>query len=142
MDKQVTDFLDSEHLGALTIVTNDGTLHPATMHFSYTTEPQFKIYFSTDRNTRKAEKIRTGGSAPAAIVIGFSEEHWTTFQAAGEIYIIQDKDEETKVKELHYTKNPGSARYKDDPSTVMLAFTPKWWKFTNYKAKPMVVFQS
>ncbi len=140
MDKQVIDFLDTERLSALTIMVNDETLHPATMHFSYTTEPEFKIFFSTDKNTRKAEKIRLGDSAQAAVVIGFSEKDWKTLQAGGEISVVTDQEQVAQIKQHHYSKNTSSARYKDDPATAMLVFTPKWWRFSNFKTNPVTTF--
>ncbi len=77
-----------------------------------------------------------GEESKASVVLGFSEEEWITLQMDGEVRAILDKDELEKVHKIHYAKYPDSKKWKDDPSTIFLAFTPNWWRYTDYNTKP------
>ncbi len=39
-------------------------------------------------------------------------------------------------------KLPSSAEWKDDPATVLLAFTPTWWRFTDLNTDPYTIISS
>lgn len=141
MDQQVINFLNEERVAVLTILVNDGTLHSAAMHFSYSAEPSLRLYFSTDKTTRKAEGMLDGANAQASVVIGISEQKWVSFQAGGELKIMADGEAKDEAKKRHYEKHPNSAKYADDPNTVMLEFIPKWWKYTDFNTSPETVFE-
>ncbi len=76
------------------------------------------------------------------MVIGFSEEEWLTLQIDGTIEIIQDEDEIKRVKTIHYQKNPSSKQFENIPTTIFLAFTPIWWRFTDFNSEPPFVMES
>lgn len=141
MDTQITKFLTEQHIGVLTTLLIDGTPHSAALHFSHTESP-LEFYFSTEKTSRKCEALLDGKTGKASLVVGFSEAEWITIQLSGEVVAIKDKAELSKVQEIHYAKHPGSAKYKDDPATIFLKFTPKWWRYTDYNTDPMTVIAS
>lgn len=131
MNQKVLDFLDSQSVCCLTVSLPDESLHPAAMHFSHRVDP-FTIFFSTDKSSRKCLGLLSGAVVKAAIVVGWSEEDWITLQMAGEIKAVSNTDELKLIQNIHYKKHPGSAKYKDDPATIFLAFTPTWERFTDH----------
>lgn len=53
----------------------------------------------------------------------------------GSVRAVIDKKELLKVHTVHYKKHPGSEKWKDDPATIFLVFTPKWWRYTEFNPK-------
>jgi general stress protein 26 len=131
MDKKIFSFLKKHRVGALTTVLKNGTPHAAALHFSHREEP-FELYFSTENTSKKCEDLLTGKRGNASFVVGLSEEEWITLQMDGEIVIVSDKNELADIQKIHYKKHPSSEKYKDEPATVFLKFTPKWWRYTDY----------
>ena len=141
MDTQIKNFLSNNKIAALTTLLPDGMPHSAAIHFSHGDSP-FELYFSTDKTSRKCEGLVNGETVKSSVVIGFSTQEWITFQLSGEITIITNPAELQKVQEIHYAKHPHSAKYKDDPATVFLKFTPKWWRFTDFNTDPVTKIYS
>lgn len=134
---EIISFLEAQHIAAFTTIIADDSLHSAALHFSQSTEP-FEIYFSTDRASRKCQAL-SEAPTQASIVIGLSSSEWITMQLSGEVVIVEDAAEIERIQEIHYEKNPGSRKFKDDPGTVMLKFTPTWWRFTNFNTSPVTL---
>lgn len=141
MDNRISTFLTKHHIAALTVTLSDGTLHAAALHFSHQEEPTV-IYFSTDRTSRKCQGLLNGEVQQAALVVGLSEEEWVTVQMDGEVQAISDETELARVQAVHYAKHPGSEKYKDDPATIFLKFTPKWWRYTDFNTEPVTLLES
>ena len=125
MDQRALDLLARERVCALSVCLPDGGCHGAAMHFSHQVEP-LTIYIQTTSTSIKCRKLPT----IASVVVGFSEETMQTLQMDGDIRQITDLDE---VYKIHYAKHPGAEKYKSDPTTVFLAFTPIWWRYSDYK---------
>lgn len=140
MDRNVQKFLNSNKVSALTVQLADGTLHASAMHYSHWEEP-FRLYFSTSNTSRKCQGLLSGEVVPAAVVIGITEADWQTMQLDGSIRVVKPKDI-PGMQEAHYAKHPNSAKFKDDPATIFLEFTPEWWRYTNYNVQPPVVTAS
>lgn len=138
MDPRVLDFLTSHRVCSLTTLLKDGSPHGAALHYSHKNDP-FEFYFSTENTSRKCEALLDGKFTKACVVVGFSEEEWVTFQMEGEIVAIFDPEELKSIQSIHYQKHPNSAKYKDDPATLFLKFTPTWWRFTDYNTKPVTI---
>ncbi|WKZ31168.1 MAG: pyridoxamine 5'-phosphate oxidase family protein [Candidatus Dojkabacteria bacterium] len=136
MNPTVKAFLEKERVCGLTILQQDGSLHSAAMHFSLVEEP-FQLYFSTDITTRKGSKV-ANEPTKAAFTIGFSEEEWKTLQIEGDIRVATD-EEVPAIKEVHYSKNPGSKKFEGDPNTRFLILTPTWWRYTDFMKDPLEI---
>ena len=138
MDKKILDFLTKHRVSSLTTMLPDGTPHAAALHYSHNEEP-IEIYFSTENTSRKCKGLLKGETVKASVVVGFSEEEWVTLQMDGDVTAITDKDELEKVYKIHYPKHPNSEKYKDDPATIFLKFTPAWWRYTDYNTNPLTI---
>lgn len=60
----------------------------------------------------------------------------------GEISVMENVEELKAAQEIHYPKHPNSEKFKNDPGTVFLKFTPSWWRFTDYNTKPAAIISS
>jgi hypothetical protein len=60
----------------------------------------------------------------------------------GTIKSITNTDELKEIHKVHYSKHPNSEKYKDDPATIFLEFTPTWWRFTDYNTDPVTFIAS
>jgi len=125
MDKKILDFLANHRVCSLTTLLKDNSPHAAALHYSHKSSP-LELYFSTENTSKKCEALLDDKTLSASVVIGFSEEEWITLQLDGEIKIVAP-DELEDIQSIHYLKHPDSAKYKDDPATIFLKFTPKWW---------------
>lgn len=73
----------------------------------------------------------SGGSSKSSLVIGFSEEEWTTLQLEGEVEETFDEERKRATETFH-------EKFKNDKSklteeNVFLKFTPSWWRYTELK---------
>jgi len=141
MDKKILEFLTKHRVCSLTTMLPGGTPHAAALHYSHTDEP-LELHFSTENTSRKCNGLLKGEIVKGSVVVGFSEEEWITFQMDGEVSAITDKDELGKVQKIHYPKHPNSEKYKDDPATIFLKFTPAWWRYTDYNTDPLMIISS
>ena len=141
MDQKILDFLASHRVCSLTTLLSDDSPHAAAMHYSHKDEP-LELYFSTENTSRKCQALLNGKTTRASVVVGFSEEEWITLQMDGEVQAILDKDQLEKIYKIHYPKHPSSEKYKNDPATIFLKFTPSWWRYTDYNTKPPTIISS
>ncbi len=141
MNTQALDLLERHQVCSLTVLLPNGSPHAAAVHFSHVADP-LTLYFSTDRTSKKCQGLLNGQSAKSSIVVGFSEEEWKTLQMDGEVKAILDKDELKKVQIVHYAKHPDAEKYKNDPDTLFLSFTPGWWRYSDLKIHPPAIISS
>lgn len=141
MDTRITEFLSKHRVCSLTVLLPDGSPHAATLHFSHSEDP-FELYFSTENTSRKCQGLLEGQIVGASVVIGFSEEEWITLQMDGEVQAVLDKNELARIQAIHYPKHPNSEQYKNDPTTIFLKFTSKWWRYSDYNTEPITVISS
>lgn len=138
IDPKALNFLNKERVCSLSTLLKDGSPHAAALHYSHNDNP-LEIYISTENNSRKCEAILNGDIVKGSFVIGFGEEEFITYQADGDVRIVKDQKELEKVHKIHYKKHPSSEKWKDDPATVFIVFTPRWWRYTEYKPKFMAI---
>ncbi|OGM21349.1 hypothetical protein A2714_02535 [Candidatus Woesebacteria bacterium RIFCSPHIGHO2_01_FULL_38_9] len=141
MDKRVLEFLGKNRVSVLTTLLKDGTPHGATLHYSHKENP-LELYFSTENTSRKCQTLKDGKVGKASVVIGFSEEEWITLQMDGSVQAILDEVELKEVQSIHYPKHPNSEKFKNDPATIFLKFTPTWFRYTDYNTKPPTIISS
>ncbi len=134
MDKRIFDFVNKNRISVLSTVLPSGTPHSAALHYSSSNEP-FKIFFSTDKTSRKCQDLLDGKTGKASVVIGFDENEMVTLQGEGEVQAIFDKQELLEAQKVHYKKYPDSEKWKDDQDSIFLVFIPTWWRYTEFKPK-------
>jgi general stress protein 26 len=141
MNETVLEFLQKHRVCSLTTLLKDGSPHSAALHFSHNSEP-LELYFSTENTSRKCEAIVDGSTVKGSVVVGFSEEEWITLQMDGEVQAVLDTDELQKVHRIHYAKHPDAEQYKSEPETIILKFTPKWWRYTDFNTEQPTILVS
>lgn len=142
MDLRIREFIAKNRIAALTIMLPDGTPHAATVHFAHQDNPTFKLFFMTEKTTRKCSSIINGENAKAAVVIGFSEKEWVTLQMEGNIHIVYSKDLIESVKSMYFLKYPGMQKYEANPQTVFLEFSPTWWRYSDLSGANKLIVSS
>ena len=141
MNQQIKDFLKKERVGAFSIVLLDGSPHVAIVHYSHTENP-LKFFIQTSNKSVKFSPFVSGGTAKAAMVIGSSEKDWLTFQMRGNARAVTNPEELDSIYQIHYPKHPDAEKWKDDPETAFIGFTPTWWRFTDYNTTPETITES
>jgi general stress protein 26 len=141
LDQNVLHFLEKHRVGVLAITLEDGSPHAATMHYSMRDEP-FKLFFATARDSKKGQALEGKKHIKASVVVGFDPKEWTTIQLDGELKVVTDPEQIDLVKAIHYANNPDSRARHTEPETLMLVFTPTWWRYSNFQAEPPVVIGS
>ena len=137
MDQIVQDFLTHHRVSVFSLIRNEHSIDSATLHYAHSDDP-LAFYFLTDKSSRKAQALHAGKSNTAALVIGFDESEFATFQAEGEVQLVDDEDS----WKVYTTKHSEREKLKSDPGIVMLKFAPTWWRFTDMKTKPKTVISS
>lgn len=135
---KVHDFVQSHRVGVLAMTTEESGVHAATMHYAEQLEP-LELFFLTDRNTKKCEAFARQKDRKAAVVIGFSEEEWTTMQMEGEARLLENESEIAAGWKIYGEKFPERVKFKDDEESVLIKFTPSWWKYSVVKPEPEVI---
>ncbi len=138
MDKKVLGFLSKQRVCSLTTLLKDGSPHAAALHYSHKDKP-LEVYIQTENTSRKCQALLTGKSVKSSFVAGFSEKEFKTLQMDGDVKTVRDKKELVKIHKIHYKKHPGAKKWKDDPATIFLVFKPKWYRYTEYKPKFLVL---
>ncbi len=128
MDKLLR-FLEHERVGILNVMIDGKTPHGAALHFSHNSSP-FQIFFSTSDTSEKAKAILNGKVSPASVVIGVSEQNWTTVQLRGSARLPKE-DEVEQLKQTHYAKHPNSKKFENEPDTIYIIFEPEWWRYSD-----------
>ena len=133
MINEITEYLKTQKVGVLAVEMLDGSPHGATVHFAYKEDP-FAFYFETYRDYRKSEALFGRDKTRATFVVGTDELTTCTFQLDGIVELI--KPEEVSIyEEVYFSKFPKKKEKSKDPKFVTFKFTPKWWRFTDWKAK-------
>ncbi len=134
MDQKILDFLKKERVCALTTLLSDGTPHASAMHF-FLQENPFAIYFLTENDSRKFQRLGQTGSTKAAVLVGLSEEEMVSLQMEGDLKEEKDNAKVATLKKENLVKNPHHEKFYADPNHVFICFTPTWWRFSAHKEK-------
>ncbi len=110
------------------------------MHFSFD-EASSRLFFQTSTTVKSKAILDQGGKTKASVVIGLSEADFTTLQMRGEIAIVTNETELQLITDIHYRKLPEAEKYRD-ADTIFLTFTPTWWRYTDFTAKPEAIVES
>ena len=137
MNPVALNLVNKERVCVLSVVLPDGSPHIAAMHYSQQIDP-IKIFVKTYPTVKTGAIKEKGGTAKAAIVIGFSEQDFVTLQMRGNIRMVSDQKELENIYKIHYAKHPEAEKYKG-PNTIFLEFTPAWWRYTDFNTDPETV---
>lgn len=140
-EPKVLDFLRVNRVAVLSVLLKDGSPHGASVHYSHRESPT-GLFFFTERDSKKCEALLDGGVIPAAVVIGFSEGKSQTLQMRGTMRMVSDAEELAEVKKIYFEKIVEAKKYEADPDSVFLAFTPHWWRLTDYTVVPERIISS
>lgn len=139
MDKEVINFLNANKIGCLS--TDIGSdIHGAAVHYTYVPDSN-SFYVQTNLDTRKCTLLRERGECSASFVVGFSEEEWKTYQADGRARLITDAEERKEFSDTRLKQYPGED-YSTDQEVAFIEFTPNWWRYTDFNAKPKKIIES
>ena len=134
MDSRVQGFLKAHRISVLSLLQEDNTVHSATLHYCYQESP-LSFFFMTEKESEKCKSLKDKAGRPAALVIGFSEEEFATFQAKGMVSMITDNL--NPAWSLYVEKYPSRTKAQMSPDYVLLQFTPISWKYADIKTQPM-----
>lgn len=134
MDMKILEFLKRENVSVLSTILPAGTPHSATMHFAMREKP-FQFVFFTKENSRKCEHFRVGRQYPASFVVGFDETKMIGFQAEGVIKKVNQVL--SRLGEKTFASKFKGAKL--DSEHIVLEFTPKWYRYTEYKPKKLIL---
>ncbi|CAN5141646.1 hypothetical protein BH09PAT1_BH09PAT1_0030 [soil metagenome] len=139
MDQRVKNYLEKQHVGVLSISDPDTSIHSAALHYSFN-ESLPIFLFITERQSEKCKPLLDGSEHQAALVIGFSEEEYKTFQAKGTVRIILEKN--PAAWNNYFEKFPERSKMHMSPDYVILQFIPTFWKYSDNKTTPMTKITS
>lgn len=132
MNDQIVSFLQSEHVSCLTIILPDGTPHSASMHFASKDDT---FVFFTKMTSKKCKDLEFGKKYKATVTVGFDEKRMVEFQSNGVIEKIDKKLSDPEEK-IFSDKFKGAEL---DSDHIVLKYVAKWWKYTEFKPKFMVL---
>ena len=140
MDERILKLLQKERICVLAVPLEDGAPHGAVMHFSINNGP-LQFFFQTSKTVKSGAIQAGGGRTKASVVVGLDEADFVTLQMRGEIAIVSDEAEIAQLAAVHYRKLPEAEKYRD-ADTIFLAFTPTWWRYTDFTTKPETIIES
>ncbi len=133
MDEKITNFLGKHRISVLTTILPDGMPHSASLHFANSNEP-FEFLFITERTSRKCAHFEFDKKYPSSLVVGFSEEEFVEFQAEGDVYLVNDKQDMSDSYKVYGSKFDDAEEDKSG-KLILLKFVPRWWRYSEFKPK-------
>lgn len=134
MDKAAASFLNHHRISVLGISQEKGRIHSASLHYAHTESP-LHFFFITEKTSEKCKSLLSG-EQKASLVIGFSEEEFSTFQAEGIVKIAEGKKRET-AWDIYLEKYPSREHRKANDDFAILMFSPTWWRYRDMREAPM-----
>lgn len=134
MHPEILYFLSQQRLAALTVEIADLNLHSAVMHIAHQDNP-FRLFFFTDKASKKCSAFLHKKEIKAAVVIGFSEKEFTTLQMSGFVREVPKKDL-AAANELYFLKYPEKKKFVDKDTKMMIEFIPTSWTYIDYEMHP------
>lgn len=135
MDSRALAFLTKHRISCLGVQLLDGSIHSATIHYTYLSDTS-QIIFNTSRSTVKCSPLLEGEIALASVVVGFSEEEFIEVQMRGTIYLITDPTQLASAQQAHCAKYPDYQKHATDPARVYLCFQPNWYRYSEFRTSP------
>jgi general stress protein 26 len=128
--KSIKDFLSTNILCVVSSINSAGLPQSATVAFSE--DENFNIVIGTALSSRKAQNILAN---PNVSLVVTNQDVLTTVQLEGTASLLEGKELE-KYQNIHFAKNPYSAKLKDKPDQCWILIKPNWLRITNIKEAP------
>lgn len=125
-------FINKQSVCVLSTIRKNQSPEAAAMAFSVTKD--LEVIFSVNFESRKLQNIKSNPNV--AIVFGWDLEEFITVQYEGVISKITDDLE--YYQKIHFAKNPGSEKYKDNPGNTYLLVKPNWIRYSDLKESGFV----
>ncbi len=122
---EVFRFLNSEKLGVLATVAEDGRPEAALIGVAST--PELELIFDTVKSSRKYPNIKR--DPRVALVIGCSTEVTVQYEGIAEELVGQSL---TKYKEIYFTKFTDGPTRANWPGLTYFVVRPKWIRYCDY----------
>lgn len=129
MNEQILEYIKGQRIGVLATENLDGSPHAATIHFAHIDNPM-RFIFLTGSDTKKCDSIKANGKCRASFVLGQDEETMKTLQMDGTVEFTTDES----ILNAYFQKFPNNKARHNPPETVILVFTPTWWRYSDMKA--------
>lgn len=138
MQPEILEYLSTQSVCALAVITPEGTTHAATMHFAY--PDNMSIYLGTSRTSLKFKSLSESPVISASLVMGVEESSMTTLQIDGTLEVVS-AEEYAQFREIYLGRFPEKKEKVESENFAPLKFVPKWWRFTDMKNKIVLVSQ-
>ena len=133
MDKQlIKDFLHKHELCVISTIDDKGNPGSAVVGFSE--NDSLELMIGTDSESRKYHNILK--RPKVSVVVGWDDG--ITVQYEGEARLLEG-DELSEYQKNHFAKMPDAEKYKDLPTEVYFAISPKWIRYTDCTKEPWEV---
>ncbi|HRH26322.1 MAG TPA: pyridoxamine 5'-phosphate oxidase family protein [Candidatus Paceibacterota bacterium] len=132
-DPEVSSYLLAQRVGVLAVEMPDGSPHGATVHFAHTDDTG-AFFFATAVTTLKAKALEGKQVTRATFVLGTNEEDMKTLQLDGTVVVVPQDDME-KFTTVYLGKFPEKEPRVNSPQSLLLKFTPTWWRYTDGSRK-------
>jgi general stress protein 26 len=129
----IADFLSSHHMAV--IATNAGLGEaPESALMVFSEDKDLHIFLGSDKDRRKNFNIKN--NPKISMVVGLDYDEGITLQLEGIAKIVTDVSRINYMADIHYKKNPKSAKYRDRPVREYIEFVPTLFKYTNITKQP------
>lgn len=140
MNKKIHDFLVKHRLCVLSIIDAGGNPYSATVFYAYQENP-LKLYFLSDKRTKKVAELVANKTQRASLVIGFTEGEWQTVQALGVTSLVTAEGSQN-AQAVYYLKYPKAQHLEEDENLALFSFTPLHWKLTDVNPDTWEIIRS
>jgi uncharacterized pyridoxamine 5'-phosphate oxidase family protein len=128
--EQKTKILEFLQKQLLTVISTSQKDSPEAAVIGFAENENLELFFGTFNTTRKYANIKN--NPKVAFVIGWSLDEVITVQYEG-IAIELEGEAAELAKQKVVTKNPGSARFANDPKQRYFKVEPKWIRYSALK---------
>ncbi len=129
---KILSFIRSCDLGVIaTNSLNHGS--PEAACVAVTINGNLDIIFGTSADSRKSKNIALDPNI--AFVIGGDETRKTTIQMEGRALLLENAERKA-AEEMHCTRHPNSAKYRNDPKQQYFKMTLQWIRYHNSSVSP------
>lgn len=125
---KIHEFIRKQLLTVISTVHADGNPQAAVIGFAE--NENLELFFGTFNTTRKYKNLKN--NPHAAFVIGWSLDEVITVQYEGTVVELEG-EESVAISQKIIAKNPGAARFVNDPRQRYFKVIPKWIRYSALK---------
>lgn len=132
----IKPFIKKHRISVLSVMLESGEPHGASLHYAWD-EVNGVFVFFTRTSTVKFQSLEKGPSK-ASLVIGFSDEEFSTLQMRGEARVCNND----AAKQAYCQKYRHILEFLRDSSAVFIEFKPNWYRYSDLKPEEAIVISS